>query len=146
MSNDRIARIEKFLKTIPGERQTTIKDMFCEIDSHGDFRTLKGVDVIINSIINIILTFKKTYIFDPEFGCDLIKYIFQPADHITKSDIESELNMAIARYEGRGKVSFDVKFLSNRKGFNITLNVEYKKEKRSATLTLDESLLKALES
>ena len=42
-----------------------------------------------------MLTQKNTRFYDPDFGCDLYKYIFEPDDSITLTDIKNEANASL---------------------------------------------------
>ena len=51
-----------------------------------------------SQILHLVFTPKGQKIRDPEFGTDLIKYLFTPNDDETESLIRSELNEAISKY------------------------------------------------
>lgn len=138
-----MSRIEQFFRKIPGTR-SELKDIDPYIDNIGDFRSLRNIDVLIRSIINLLLTAKGTYLFDPEYGCNLYKYVWEPADQITQEDIYMELEQSLRRYEDRGDISYDVLFLANRKGFIVNLSIQYRGTKKKVSITIDESILKTL--
>jgi phage baseplate assembly protein W len=137
------SKYEKFLKK-GFDKKRVITDVMPLISPLGDLTKIEDIDVIVQSIVNIILTPKRTYIFDPEYGCDLYKYIFEPADDRTKNSIQSEIISSIGRYESRANISADVEFLSDKKGFNVSISIQYKDRKKKTTITIDESILKTL--
>ncbi len=139
-----MANIEEFLKKIPGSK-SELHDVDCYIDNTGDFRRLENVDVLIKSIINLLLTARGTYIFDPDFGCDLYKYVYEPTDEITQQDIYMEIERAISRYETRGDISYDVLFFKNKKGFRVNVSVGYKGKRKTVSINIDETLLTTIE-
>lgn len=51
-----------------------------------------------SEIAHVILTPKGTRIMMPEFGTDLIKYLFNPNDNSTWSDIEDEIKSSVSKY------------------------------------------------
>ncbi len=53
---------------------------------------------IASEIAHVILTPKKTRLRMPDFGTDLIKYIFTPNDDMSWGDIESEIRESVNRY------------------------------------------------
>jgi phage baseplate assembly protein W len=135
-----LADIEKFFQTIPG-RKSVIKDIDATLGSQGDFNEISDINVLIRSIGNLLLTSRGTYIGDPEYGCNLYKYIYEPADNITMQDIYMELERSIKRYETRGDISYNVIFFSNKKGFIVNLYISYYGEKKKISVKIDESLL-----
>ena len=133
--------IQGFFNSVPGEKDE-IKDVDIYISNRGDLQEIKGIDVIIRSILNILFTVKGSYIMDPEYGCGLHKYIFEPCDDVTLESIQNEISMALLRYEGRAKVNSGIAFLQDGKGFVINLTVDYRGETKKTSLMIDESLLK----
>ena len=109
--------IEQFFLKVAGAK-SEIKDIDPVINNIGDLKELSDIDVIVRSLINLLLTSKGTYLFDADYGCNLYKYVFEPADEITQRDIYMELETAIRRYETRGKITYNVKFFSNKKGLS----------------------------
>lgn len=51
-----------------------------------------------SDIIHVIFTQKNERIRNPEFGTNLIRYIFNPNDNDTWSDVKSEIKTAIAQF------------------------------------------------
>ena len=49
-------------------------------------------------LLHLLLTNKGERLYMPEFGSDLKKFIFQPNDNITHSEIKDNLNETIKRY------------------------------------------------
>jgi hypothetical protein len=49
-------------------------------------------------LLHLLLTNKGERLYMPEFGSDLKKYIFEPNDSITHSEIKDNLNETIKRY------------------------------------------------
>lgn len=135
--------LEKFKKLIPGKKNVP-RDIDSKLSPKGDFEELEGIDVIIKGITTILLTSKGTYVFDPEFGLGLHRYIFEPADEVTKNSIENEVRDALKRYEGRVQTNFRVVFLNNKKGFRLDLSIKYQGSYKKVHITFDESLLRTL--
>tara|TARA_Y100000592_G_C5276040_1_gene224114 strand:- start:172 stop:555 length:384 start_codon:yes stop_codon:yes gene_type:complete len=55
-------------------------------------------DAIKADLLHLLLTNKGERLYMPEFGSDLRKYIFQPNDSITHSEIKDNLNQTIKKY------------------------------------------------
>jgi len=134
---------ESFLKK-KYENQDSIRDIVPLISPNADLSEVTDIDAIIQSLINILLTPRGSYIFDPEYGSELYKYVFEPCDENTESAIKSEINSSLMRYENRASISPQVVFLKDHKGFCVTLVVNYKDRKKSVNIFVDEDILKTL--
>ena len=55
-------------------------------------------DSIKSQVLHVIFTPKGQKLRDPDFGTDLIKYIFGPSDEKTFNDIKSEITSQIMKY------------------------------------------------
>ena len=55
-------------------------------------------DKIASEIVHTILTPKGTRIRMPEFGTDLVKYLFEPSEEFTWENIKSEIMESISRF------------------------------------------------
>jgi len=55
-------------------------------------------DKVASEILHVILTPKRSRIRQPEFGTNLIKYIFEPNDDITWDSVKSEASEAVLKY------------------------------------------------
>ena len=132
--------LDKFISTVSGSKGT-INDYLPIIAPKGDFTRISGIDVIINSYRTILLTSKGSYDHDPDFGCDLYKFIYEPATETTRQSLELVITDQLLRYEDRAKlVGMEVYFLSGRKGFIMNVFIEYNNEKKDLSLTIDETM------
>lgn len=72
-----------------------------------DFTGTKDVSILYNeqslleAITNILATEPGERVMKPDFGCNLSKYVFEPIDYITASDIQTEIIYAINKFEPR---------------------------------------------
>lgn len=55
-------------------------------------------DMVRGQIMHVIFTPKGQRIREPEFGTDLIRYIFEPNDDLTWDEVKNEVSDAIQRY------------------------------------------------
>lgn len=70
-------------------------------DSHkGFFLDLNDEDnqAIKADLLHLILTRKGQRLYNPDFGTDLIKFIFEPEDGMTLNDIKSEVKSTVKRF------------------------------------------------
>lgn len=136
--------IERFLINKPGSGDE-LKSMGNKITQSGDFQMLTGIDTIVKSISSLLLVANKSYVFDPELGVGLYKYIFEPCDITTKNEIQVEIGRAIAKYENRATIDFEVLFFRNKKGFRINLYIVYGEKHAKFKVDIDESMLKTID-
>lgn len=79
-------------------------DMFTSFSVHPELHDLvirRNEDSVKQAIVNLILTNKYERPFNPNFGCNLRKYLFEPMNSFTASSIENEIKMSIENYEPR---------------------------------------------
>lgn len=132
--------LDKFNKNVIGS-SGKITDYTSKILSTGDFARVVDIKVILTSWNTILLTPRRSYQWDPEFGSDLHKMVFEPADAETASKIRDEVVSRLQANDDRAIITnVDVSFLKNLKGFSIVLNVDYMGEQSELQLTIDESL------
>ena len=81
-----------------------------------------GEMAVVNSIKNLVLTNHYEKPFNPSFGSNLRRLLFENADGITASLLEREISQVISNYEPRAKVR-RVFVSSNveETGFNVEL-------------------------
>jgi len=117
-----------------------IMDFSSKINPSGDFTKLYDLDVILNSWSNILMTPKESYDHDPEFGSNLFLLIFDQADSKTEEAIKEEIVRSVTTYDNRAVIdSIDISFLSNQKGFSVSIVVNYYGYKNNITLNFDEN-------
>lgn len=120
-------------------------DYLPKIEAKGDFKRVEGINAIINSWNNILLTPKRSYPYDPEYGSDLYKLVFEPTDDETAQKIIDEVVLSIQLYDDRATIN-DIKvyLLRDRKGFSIDLFVEYEGQTDNLTLEISEQAFSGL--
>ncbi len=123
--------LDRFKKTLIGSKK---KDSIFTDDilSNASLEKLTGINAIVESWRNILLTPKRTYDHDPEFGSRLKQFIFDPNDEQTKEAIVEEIKTSLMTYDNRGIIKkIDITPLSNMKGYKIDINVKYKNEEKT---------------
>jgi phage baseplate assembly protein W len=127
--------VESFNTKIVGSKGR-ILDFVPVISSAGAFSSINDFAVILNSWNNILLTQTRTYMSNPDYGSDLYKYIFEPADQVTIEAIKEEIRFRLMKYDNRASISeINVAFLSDGHGFVIEIGVEY--EDKAGTLNVN---------
>jgi phage baseplate assembly protein W len=131
--------LDRFVKS---SRGTDVQphDFIPYISSIGDFKRIRNIDVILNSWNNILLTPLGSYIADPNFGSNLYRLIFEPADAGTVESIKTEVKTRIENYDTRGEIlHITVVLLPNKKGFNVNLECGFKGERSEISIKFDDS-------
>jgi len=133
-------RLSRFNKYAIGSKGK-ISDFTARVAASGDFVRVEDIETILSSWNNILLTPTRSYNFDPEFGSELYKYVFEPADEVTAAAISEEVEFRLSLYDDRAVVnSVDVAFLSNLKGFTVSIYAEYDGEEASLSAVIDETI------
>jgi len=131
--------LDRFNKTVAGSDQK-LGDYLSKIAPVGDFKRIGDLEVIISSWSNILITPRRSYQFDPNYGSNLYKLVFEPADPKTESRIIDETVNTIRKYDDRAVISnVSVVFLDNMKGFSIGIDVSYQGERGEFEVVIDES-------
>ena len=133
--------LEKFQQTSVGSKGRVV-DYIAKITPSGDLQKAIDLQAILTSWNNILTTPLRTSSFDPEFGSELYKLIFDPADDITQQRIDDEVRYSLNSFDDRALITdVQIEFLSNRKGFNVSVFVKYNKQQGQFTSVITESLL-----
>jgi len=131
--------LTRFQKTVVGSNKK-IGDYLSNIDVSGDFKRITGIEVIIASWSNILVTPKRTYQYDPEYGSNLYKMVFEPTDETTEAEITNEVVNSLSLYDDRAIIkNINVIFATNLKGFSVAIDVQYKGEKGQLEVVIDEN-------
>jgi len=105
-------------------QQSQIYDIVPFINGTGDFEQVNDINVLINSLRNLLLTPLGYYPFDPEYGSLLYKKLFQMADDITKKEIEYEVTKRITRYDPRIKITLvESTFYQDKKAIQVNVHI-----------------------
>ena len=137
------------LKTFDTEvkgKSNVIADYKDTVASTGDFAKVQGINVIILSLRNLLLTPLGTYPFNPNYGSELYKKVFDPLDNETIEDIEFEIRDRVVEFDDRINVqSVTVVPLSDKKGVSVTVKIKKDAEEADVKVELDEVTFFGLE-
>lgn len=133
--------LDSFKKSSIGSEGRLI-DYTPKLKSNGDFNKVFEIDAILISWNNILITPKGSMDHDPEFGSNLYKYLFEPADTLTRDGIENEIRACLGRYDNRASISkLQTYFYSNKKGFSVAIIVDYFGYRSQMKISIDEETL-----
>jgi phage baseplate assembly protein W len=131
--------LSRFNKEVIGS-DDKLYDYIPKISAKGDFKRVRDIDVIITSWNNILMTPRRTYIFDPEYGSDLHRLLFEPVDDSTVERIRTEVETRIRTYDDRANITeIEVLLNSNQKGYTVNVFVEYEGETGTLSVKFDDS-------
>lgn len=81
-------------------------------------------DRVASDILHVIFTPKGQRLRKPDFGTDLIKYIFEPSDSATWSGVKKEIQDSVSQWV-RGVKLNNIEVLSTEDGLSIYVRVDY---------------------
>ena len=61
-------------------------------------------DKVASEIVHVILTPKRSRIRKPDFGTDLIKFVFEPNDNLTWESVVAEVSEAVSKYVPKASI------------------------------------------
>lgn len=71
----------------------------------GDVTALGNERAVKNSLINLLRTPVGTKPFDPEYGTNIERFMFEPGDPLTESELNEEIATTIKKFEPRVKLT-----------------------------------------
>ena len=118
-------KLKTFSDSVVGSKDV-ISDYDDRISSIGDFRVLKGINALVKSLKNLLLTPLGTYPFDPEYGSELYKKVFELVHSDTKEQIRFEVEDRVLQFDPRIQIeNVFVEYYSNLKGFRVSVFIRY---------------------
>lgn len=85
-------------------------------------------------LMHIIFTPKGQRIRDPEFGTDLIKYLFEPNDDKSWGDVENEIRSAVSRFAPYINIE-EVSMATDDDYRKAFIKIKYSASKNGETIT-----------
>jgi phage baseplate assembly protein W len=93
-------------------------------------------NAIAQSIGNLLQTSHYERLFNPELGCNLKRYLFEPIDNITTNNIIEEITKTIVNYETRVQlldVSANPDYENN--GYDVSIKFIIRNDPQPITIT-----------
>lgn len=101
-----------------------------------DIPIAENKKAIKQSLLNILNTTKNTRYLNPDFGCNVMYYLFEPFTEETAEEIGKNLLSAINQYEPRVKViKINIDMDEKQKLYTIELNYFILEEQETDILT-----------
>ncbi len=88
-----------------------------------DLVVSKDASAIKQAIVNLLLTNKGERVFNPDYGSDIRRYLFEPLDYATAGQITSNIKYTVEKWEPRISVT-SLKATPNfdDNGFDVHMN------------------------
>lgn len=104
-----------------------LKNVIAKKNNLGNMEEKSGPDAIINNIFNILKTSKRSLPWEPSFGSDLFKYLFEPLDDVLVETVERQLTIDIQAWEDRyDDFSISIEKNDEQKILTIEISLSFK--------------------
>ena len=106
----------------------SFKDINITFKKHpvtNDLVVSKDASAIKQSIVNLLMTNKGERVYQPEYGSDLRRFLFEPMDFATAAAIQSNIVSTIKKFEPRiGILSLEAIPNFDDNGFDVEMTYE----------------------
>ena len=106
----------------------SFKDINITFKKHpvtNDLVVSKDASAIKQSIVNLLMTNKGERVYQPEYGSDLRRFLFEPMDFATAATIQSNIVSTIKKFEPRiGILSLEAIPNFDENGFDVEMTYE----------------------
>ena len=106
----------------------SFKDINITFKKHpvtNDLVVSKDASAIKQSIVNLLMTNKGERVYQPEYGSDLRRFLFEPMDFATAAAIQSNIVSTIKKFEPRiGVLSLEAAPNFDDNGFDVEMTYE----------------------
>lgn len=98
--------------------KNSVKGFFLDLNTD-DASAIKA------DLMHLILTRKGQRLYNPQFGTNLMKFIFEPNDELTLADIKEEITTVVKRYLPKLQISDISVTESTESEYAAVLRIEY---------------------
>lgn len=93
-------------------------------------------DAFSSDLLFLLLTEKNQRLYQPDYGTNLLKFIFEPNDNLTENDIEQEIKRTVSQYIPSLSIN-SVNFTKNNNQINVNIKFVYTEDSFSENGELD---------
>jgi phage baseplate assembly protein W len=105
---------------------------------NGDVNVVENLVAVKQSIMTIFNTPKGSRLFEPDFGMDVRRYLFEPLDGRSSSDLKEEVSTSINRFEPRVTVlGITIGELSDVNGYSIEVRYRFNEVNATDSVTVN---------
>jgi len=76
-------------------------------------------------LMHLIITRKGQRLYNPDFGTDLLKYIFEPEDGLTLNNVKDEVNTSVKKYLPNLKINNLTVEQSTESDYAAVVRIDY---------------------
>jgi len=98
--------------------KNSVKGFFLDLNTD-DASAIKA------DLMHLILTRKGQRLYNPQFGTNLMKFIFEPNDELTLADIKDEITTAVKKYLPKLQISEVSVTESTESEYAAVLRIDY---------------------
>jgi phage baseplate assembly protein W len=98
--------------------QNSTKGFFVELNN-------TDANAIKSDLLHLILTRKGQRLYKPDFGTDLLRFIFQPEDNLTLSQIKEEIKMVVNKYLPKLQINNIIVEQSEESEYAAVIRMDY---------------------
>jgi len=115
----------------------TIFDFKDYFNPAGDFKKIAGINALITSLRNLLVTPLGTYPWDPTYGSLLYKKVWEPLDNYSSEDIRREIIERTQEFDDRIDLeSVVINIFSDNKGYQVNIKIKYDRKNEELDLTI----------
>lgn len=94
---------------------------------NGAFLSLNQVDAkaVRSDLMHLILTRKGERLYNPEFGTDLLRFIFEPNDSLTYSSIKLDIQSTVKKYLPNLEVNDIIVEIDENNEYRALIRIDY---------------------
>ncbi len=82
-------------------------------------------NAIKSDLMHLILTRKGERLYMPNFGTDLLKYIFEPNDSVTKGNIKRDISETVKKYLPNLQINDVIVEDSEKNEYTVLVRIDY---------------------
>jgi phage baseplate assembly protein W len=124
---------------------TKIKNIYGDLKygyeklANGDFSKCYDENSINQSLMTLLLTKRGERFFNPSYGTNIYKYLYEPFDKTTADDLLNEISTAIEFWEGRrlNITDININMDFNTLTYNLTVTYNIKSTPLVGTFNLN---------
>jgi len=131
--------LKKFEISVTGKRET-IADYTDVIVGAGDYKRILNINVLIKSLSNLLLTPLGSYPFDPEYGSELYKKVWELDDSEISNEIRYEVIERVKLFDPRIIIQdVIIEYYNTLKGYRVDVLIKYDGDTSKVQLDYDQS-------
>ena len=122
------------------------KRIINKIADYGDFQEIYNLDIAIDAVTNLFGVKKRTYVMDPEYGIELVEYVYDKLDNISLEEIHDMLKEALSKYVPAVKLEKVQGYRGDRHTLIFDIHLKYRGNKFTIHMAVDGEVINILDT